>query len=117
MSPLLAGSGNSGSPGFSNRGFRIVCVFDNDPKKIGQKVGEFTISDAANMVKEIRAGGIKVAMLTTPASAAQDVADKLIEAGIRGILNYAPIHLVVPEGVRVQHIDPALHLQRMTYYI
>ena len=119
---VLVGAGDMGRAlahyqGFSNRGFRIVCVFDNDPKKIGQKVGEFTISDAANMVKEIRAGGIKVAMLTTPASAAQDVADKLIEAGIRGILNYAPIHLVVPEGVRVQHIDPALHLQRMTYYI
>jgi redox-sensing transcriptional repressor len=119
---VLVGAGDMGRAlahyqGFSNRGFRIACVFDNDPKKIGQKVGEFTVGDTANMVREIRASGIHVAMLTTPAAAAQDVADKLIEAGIRGILNYAPIHLVVPEGVRVQHIDPALHLQRMTYYI
>jgi redox-sensing transcriptional repressor len=119
---VLVGAGDMGRAlahyqGFSNRGFRIACVFDNDPKKIGQKVGEFTVGDTANMVREIRTSGIHVAMLTTPAAAAQDVADKLIEAGIRGILNYAPIHLVVPEGVRVQHIDPALHLQRMTYYI
>jgi redox-sensing transcriptional repressor len=118
---VLIGAGDMGRAlahyqGFTDRGFKIVCVFDNDPKKIGQKVGDFVIGDSANMVKEIRAANIKVAMLTTPAAAAQDVTDKLVEAGIKGILNYAPIHLVVPEGVRVQHIDPAIHLQRMTYY-
>ena len=58
-----------------------------------------------------------MAMLTVPAASAQEVAEKLIQAGVKSILNYAPIHLVVPEGVRVQHIDPATHLQRMTYYL
>jgi redox-sensing transcriptional repressor len=68
------------------------------------------------MVGKIRSAGIKVAMVTVPAAAAQNVAERLVEAGVRAILNYAPIHLVVPENVRVQHIDPAIHLQRMTYY-
>lgn len=56
-------------------------------------------------------------MLTVPADQAQMVADELIEAGVEAILNYAPIHICVPENVRIQHIDPVIHLQRMTYYI
>ena len=102
---------------FANRGFQIVMVFDNDPEKIGQKVGNFVIEDSAQMVERIRAAGVKMVMLTVPASVAQDVADKLVQAGVKAILNYAPIHLVVPEGVKVQHIDPAIHLQRMTFYL
>jgi redox-sensing transcriptional repressor len=118
---VLIGAGDMGHAlaryqGFHDRGFKIVCVFDNDPKKIGQKIGDFEVTDSAHMVEEIRSAGIKIAMLTVPARSAQDVADKLVQAGVRGILNYAPIHLVVPDNVRVQHIDPAIHLQRMTYY-
>jgi len=56
-------------------------------------------------------------MITVPASAAQAVADKLIQAGVKAILNYAPISINVPDNVHVQHIDPATHLQRMTYYL
>jgi redox-sensing transcriptional repressor len=104
-------------PGFVNRGFRIAMVFDSDPAKIGQQIGDYSVQDAAGLVNKIREANIKVAMLTVPASAAQEVADKLVEAGIKAILNYAPISLTVPEGVRVQHIDPATHLQRMTYYL
>ncbi len=103
--------------GFMDRGFRITMVFDNDPGKVGQQIGNFTIQDTAQMVERIRAAGIKVAMLTVPASAAQPVADKLFEAGVKAILNYAPINLNIPPDVRVQYIDPARHLQRMTYYL
>ena len=118
----LVGAGDMGHAlahyqGFVNRGFNIVMVFDNSPEKIGQKIGNFVVKDAANMVEEIRAADVKVAMLTVPASAAQEVAEKLIQAGIKAILNYAPISLNVPPDVKVQHIDPATHLQRMTYYI
>jgi redox-sensing transcriptional repressor len=118
----LVGAGDMGHAlaryqGFTNRGFCIVMVFDNDPAKIGEKIDNFVVEDSATLVERIRSAGIKVAMLTVPASAGQQVADKLVEAGVRCILNYAPLHLVVPEGVRVQHIDPAIHLQRMTYYI
>jgi redox-sensing transcriptional repressor len=56
-------------------------------------------------------------MLTVPAAAAQGVADKLVEAGVQAILNYAPISLNVPEGVRLQYLDPSIGLQRMTYYL
>ena len=103
--------------GFVNRGFRIVMVFDNDQSKVGMQIGEFVIKGTADMIEEIQKANIKVAMLTVPASAAQEVTDMLIKAGVKAILNYAPITLNVPEGVRVQHTDPVTHLQRMTYYL
>jgi len=82
-----------------------------------QKIDEFTIEDSEKLVERIKSAGIKIAMLTVPAPAAQSVADKLVQAGVRAILNYAPISLNVPNNVKVQYIDPATHLQRMTYYL
>ncbi len=118
----LIGAGDMGHAlanyqGFQNRGFRIVAIFDNNKEKIGNKIGEFVILDAEKIVEGIKAANIKIAMLTVPAPAAQSVADKLIQAGVRAILNYAPISLNVPNNVKVQYIDPATHLQRMTYYL
>jgi redox-sensing transcriptional repressor len=65
----------------------------------------------------IRQHGITLAMIAVPAEAAQQVADALVAAGVRGLLNYAPINIAVPEGVKVQYIDPVVHLQRITYYV
>ncbi|RJP53222.1 MAG: redox-sensing transcriptional repressor Rex [Anaerolineaceae bacterium] len=118
----LIGAGDMGHAlanyqGFTNRGFHIVAIFDNQPQKIGQKIGDFVVQDAEKIVESIKAANIKIAMLTVPATAAQSVADKLVQAGVRAILNYAPISLNVPNNVKVQHIDPATHLQRMTYYL
>ena len=103
--------------GFVDRGFQITMIFDKDPSKIGAQFGDFTIIDGSEMVETIRSSGVKVAMVAVPAETAQQVADELVEAGVEAILNYAPIRLNVPGNVRVQHIDPAIHLQRMTYYI
>lgn len=103
--------------GFANRGFHVDMVFDNDPKKIGQKVGDFQVLDAASMIEKIKSHKIKVAMLCVPATSAQSAADQLIKAGIKAILNYAPTSLNAPEDVHVQYIDPVTHLQRMTYYL
>lgn len=103
--------------GFSNRGFRIVLLFDSDPSKIGTNVGEFIIQDIATMTKQIRSMEVQVAMLSVPVDQAQTVSNLLVEAGVRSILNYAPINITIPPGVRVQYIDPVLHLQRMTYYL
>jgi redox-sensing transcriptional repressor len=103
--------------GFANRGFHINMLFDNDPNKVGQKVGEYEILDTAVLPEKVKQNKIKIAMLTVPAATAQETADQLVKAGIKAILNYAPISLNVPPGVRVQHIDPATHLQRMTYYL
>ena len=103
--------------GFANRGFHISMVFDNDPAKIGQKVGDYEIFDTATLAERIKQNKIKIAMLTVPATSAQDMADQLVKAGIKAILNYAPTSLNVPRGVYVQHTDPVTHLQRMTYYL
>jgi redox-sensing transcriptional repressor len=103
--------------GFSNRGFRIVLLFDNDPKKIGTRVGEFLVQDLSTMVTKIKEAGVQIAMLAVPVDHAQQVSNLLSEAGVKSILNYAPINITVPSGVRVQYIDPVLHLQRMTYYL
>ena len=103
--------------GFANRGFQVSAVFDNDPKKIGQKVGGFEVFSTAVMIEKIKQQKIKIAALTVPASAAQEITDQLVKAGIKAILNYAPISLNVPDDVHVQYIDPVTHLQRMTYYL
>jgi redox-sensing transcriptional repressor len=103
--------------GFENRGFRIVACFDNDPAKIGTRVDDFDVDDAKNIVEKVKAKGIKMAMLCVPASVAQDVTDKLVEAGVKGVLNYAPVSLSVPPDVRLQYIDPVIGLQRMAYYL
>jgi len=103
--------------GFFNRGFHISMIFDNKPELIGKKIGDLTIESTDNLVSSLKAGNVTLAMLTVPATVAQQIADKLVEAGVKAILNYAPISLNVPEGVLVQYIDPATHLQRMTYYL
>ena len=118
----LVGAGDMGHAlanyqGFKNRGFHIILIFDNDQDKVGQKIGNFTIENADNMADQIRVAGVKIAMLTVPASEAQGAADKLVQSGIKAILNYAPISLNTPNNVKVQYIDPATHLQRMTYYL
>jgi len=103
--------------GFSDRGFRVAMVFDNDPLKVGEKVGEFIIRDARELGKAIREAGIRVAMVCVPAAVAQAVTAQLVDAGVKAILNYAPISLSVPADVRVQYLDPSIGLQRMTYYL
>jgi redox-sensing transcriptional repressor len=103
--------------GFAERGFRIVMIFDNNPDKIGTLVGDFEVKDIVTAKDVLAAANIKVAMMAVPASAAQEVADELVEAGVKAILNYAPVNLNTPMDVRVQYIDPATRLQRMTYYL
>jgi redox-sensing transcriptional repressor len=103
--------------GFNDRGFRVKIVFDNDPNKIGAQVGNFIVQDAKEIVTAIRNSGIKLAMLCVPAGVAQEVTNMLVEAGVKAILNYAPISLNVPAGIRVQYLDPSIGLQRMTYYM
>jgi redox-sensing transcriptional repressor len=118
----LVGMGDMGHAlaryqGFRDRGFRVAMVFDNDPEKIGMQVSEYVIRDARELGKGIREAGIRVAMVCVPAAVAQVVTTQLVEAGVRAILNYAPISLSVPAGVRVQYLDPSIGLQRMTYYL
>ena len=118
----LVGAGDLGSAianyrGFANRGFHISYIFDSAPEKVGQLIGEFAIQPLSDMETTIRKNAIEIAMIAVPAEYAQDVADRLVKAGVRAILNYAPISINVPSDVHVQYIDPVVHLQRMTFYL
>jgi redox-sensing transcriptional repressor len=103
--------------GFASRGIEIVMLFDIDPEVIGIQVGSVIIHHVDSLEAEIEERGIKMAILTVPGAVAQEMADRLVSAGIKAILNYAPVTLMVPDDVNVQHIDPVLHLQRMMYYL
>ncbi len=118
----VVGAGDIGSalgryPDLKTRGFCVVMIFDNNPEKIGGEIDGFVVLDSIRMVGLIRAAGIQIAMMAVPAEAAQEVTDQLVEAGVKAILNYAPISINVPSDVKVQYIDPVVHLQRMTYYL
>jgi redox-sensing transcriptional repressor len=118
----VIGAGDIGSAvaryqGLADRGFRITMIFDNDPTKIGMQIGSFQVQDASDLENQIPSADVVVAMIAVPSSEAQSVADRLVAAGVKAIVNYAPITINVPEGVRVQYIDPVIHLQRMTYYL
>ncbi len=119
---VLVGAGDLGHAlahyqGFANRGFRIAAVFDNDPDKIGKTIGGHTIRSLGELEETVRKTGIKVAMLTVPAPAAQSVSELLVKSGIQAILSYAPTPLNLPPAIHVEYIDPLLQLQHMTYYL
>ncbi|MEM6530827.1 MAG: redox-sensing transcriptional repressor Rex, partial [Chloroflexota bacterium] len=103
--------------GFPDRGFTITCAFDSDPGKIGKKLGDIDIQSTDNMQAVLKERDIQIAMLAVPAHAAQAATDQIVGYGIKAILNYAPINLNVPDDVRVQYIDPVVHMQRMTFYL
>ena len=103
--------------GFALRGIEIVLIFDIDPKIIGTQVGALTVLPVDQMASEIKNMGIKIAILTVPGEVAQQTAERLVEAGVEAILNYAPVTLILPESIHVQHIDPVLHIQRLMYYL
>jgi redox-sensing transcriptional repressor len=103
--------------GFHRRGFRIAWIFDNDPEKIGEEIGGIRVQPVEDLAETMRSQETQLAILAVPAAAAQEITDILVESGVRAILTYAPISLVVPEGVHVQYSDPVVQLQRMTYYL
>lgn len=103
--------------GFEEHGYVIVGMFDSSPEKIGQVVNGVPIMPDSELVNTIKQHHVKIAMIATPAAAAQQSADIIIEAGVRAILSYAPITLTVPPDVHVQYIDPISKLQHMTYYL
>jgi redox-sensing transcriptional repressor len=118
----VVGAGDIGSAvvryrGFANRGYCVAVIFDNSEEKIGTQIGDFVVQDIANLEETIRKSNIKIAMLAVPAASAQEVTDILVKAGVKAILNYAPLSISVPADVHVQYIDPSIHLQRMTYYL
>jgi redox-sensing transcriptional repressor len=117
----LIGVGNLGTA-FLNYNFlknnntKIEVAFDVDPNKVG-KMGEVSIYHMDDLEKVIVEEGIKVAILTIPAHVAQPVTDRLIQAEIKGILNFTPARLTVPSNIRIHHIDLAVELQSLVYFL
>lgn len=103
--------------GFEHRGFIISWIFDTDPRKIGQTINGLPVQSLAELEETIAQEKVKIAVLAVPASAAQAVTDRIVAAGIRAILSYAPINIDVPLEVQVRYSDPVLQMQHMTYYL
>jgi redox-sensing transcriptional repressor len=103
--------------GLAEQGFQIKALFDHNPDKVHQRVGDMEIHDMDDLPEIIARAGIKMAIMAVPARGAQEAADALVAAGIGAILNYAPITIQVPAHVRIRHIDPIVALQSMTYYL
>jgi len=122
---LLVGAGNLGNAllsyrGFSKKGFQIVAVFDSDPDKVGTRIGDvpgLEILHIDRLKETVAERDIQMGMIAVPANIAQEVADALIDCGIRGILNFAPASLDVPENVALASVDLSVHLEQLAFRI
>ena len=117
----LVGAGNLGSAvlaytGFRIYGFDIAAAFDADPKKVGRKIKDIAIEAVSNL-PTLRKRGINLAIIAVPRGAAQQTADALVKAGVKGILNFSPCYITVPKKVKVITIDIAMDLARLPYYM
>lgn len=117
----IVGVGNLGRAlanyaGFPARRFRIVAAFDSDPAKVGEVIGDTTVRKAEDLVDVVRSEGVAIGVVTTPAEHAQEVTDRLVEAGVTSILNFAPIVLSVPRRVSLRQVDLGVELQILSFY-
>ena len=117
----IVGVGNLGQAlanyrGFGARGFRVLALVDEDPAKVGGKVGDLEIQALDDLPELVRTRGITIGIVATPAAAAQGVADRLVAAGVRSILNFAPAVVTVPDGVSLRKVDLATELQILSFY-
>ena len=118
---VIAGIGNLGHAlanyrGFAERGFRIAALVDEDAGKVGERVGALTIRHIDDLPTLVPEFDIAIGVIATPATAVQDVADRMVEAGIRSILNFAPAMITTPPGVSVRKVDLAVELQILAFY-
>ena len=118
---IIVGAGNLGQAlagygGFNDRGFPVATLVDIDPDKIGIEVGSIRVRDIDEVDEMVKAGGTSIGIIATPPAAAQAAADRLVEAGVTSILNFAPVVLTVPPGVSVRKVDLAVELQILSYH-
>jgi redox-sensing transcriptional repressor len=117
----IVGAGNLGSAlanygGFTQRGFPVAAMFDSDHAKVGLSIHGVTVHHTDEITPVAEALRIGIGVIATPASAAQDVADKLVAAGVGSVLNFAPTVISVPDGVSLRKVDLALELQILSFY-
>jgi redox-sensing transcriptional repressor len=118
---VIVGIGNLGSAlakyrGFGQRGFRMVALVDSDPAKVGEEIDGLRIRPVSELGNIVREHATAIGVIATPAASAQPVADAMVAAGIRAILNFAPAVVSVPAGVSIRKVDLAIELQILTYY-
>ena len=118
---LIAGVGNLGRAlahykGFAERGFRVAALVDADPEKVGDRLDDLEIRPVEDLEALATEQGVAIGVIATPASAVQEVADRMVAAGIRSILNFAPAVVTAPEGVTIRKVDLATELQILAYY-
>jgi redox-sensing transcriptional repressor len=118
---VIVGIGNLGHAlanysGFRSRGFRVVALLDADPDRHEETVAGVVVRPFDDLGQIVREHGVAIGVIATPALAAQDVADQMVAAGIRSILNFAPGVLSVPEGVDVRKVDLSIELQILAYH-
>jgi redox-sensing transcriptional repressor len=118
---VIAGIGNLGHAlanyrGFSERGFEVVALVDSDPAKVGETVGDLRVRDVRDLPAVTREHDVAIGVICTPAAAAQEVADRMVEAGVRSILNFAPAIISVPPGVSLRKVDLSIELQILAFY-
>lgn len=119
---VLVGAGNLARAllryrGFPERGFRLVALFDADPQKVGQVIDGLEVLPMAECGRRVRATGTELGIVAVPSEAAQEVADVLAAAGVRGILNFAPTVLRLPPGVAVVNVDLTIQLEQLAFQV
>jgi redox-sensing transcriptional repressor len=118
---VIVGVGNLGSAlsayqGFSTRGIRVAALVDADPKRVGTTVSGITVSSLDDLSAIVEERDISIGIIATPGTAAQEVADRLVAAGVTSILNFAPALVQVPDGVDVRKVDLSIELQILAYH-
>jgi redox-sensing transcriptional repressor len=117
----IVGLGNLGRAranyrGFSTRGFRVAALVDTDPALVGEQVGDRRVRHIDELEDAVAEEGAAVGIIATTAGSAQEVADRLVRAGVTAILNFAPVVLSVPDNVSLRKVDLAIELQILTFY-
>lgn len=119
---VLVGAGNLGSAlvaygGFARQGFKIVMAFDADRRKAGSTRGSVEVYHSDEMEARLTENPVDIAIMAVPAEVCQSVADRLVQLGVTGILNFVPKRLVVPETVKVHYVDLAIEMESLSYYL
>lgn len=102
---------------FARYGLRVVAVFDDDPKKVGQEVGGVTVHHVRELKEIVRKRRVRLGVIATPPEVAQAVADRLVEAGVGAVWNFAPVHLSVPPSVALRHEHISLGLSELAHHL
>lgn len=118
----LVGYGNLGSAlfhykGFTRQGFRITVIFDADPQKAGRSVEGVPILPLRELSQEAKGRNVQIGIIAVPAESAQAVAERLVAAGVKAILNFAPARLKIPKDVRLQNVDLSIELETLSFYL